>query len=411
MARMNTKRRDEASVDGLISGTAAALAHAVRDTDLLATDALRRPPFRLVFDIVRAVTQRTAFAAGLYDDAEVAGETLRTKAGRLWFLAKLIAFVESCLDVKVDVRPAAILAGSDPTGVHYLLRGVGDASKVGSDVCRQAVASVRASAADQKARRAAASAIQSRWRTHRERLRLADVDSVRCRNVNIPDALGRTVGGGSVSLAAAALSLTMRAVLGSGDGCADDSSHLGRRILLAAHRDADLSAQGYVPERDRVVVGGDLLVGAASLPARRAAHLESRDSVAVRAEFSLRLETTDSGLEAVRSSDSRYSDPIRRLQARTRPADAPLSRTRRQAAPPKSRRPSEPKRPLLRRSRSARLGPVKGQRPTFVLPAPSNAVRTAGAEPSFDAEWLSHFDDRFSALQQELRRQRVGRFR
>lgn len=67
---------------------------------------LKRPPVRFLRNVFVAAQRATGFGDGLFQDAELDDNTLRSKAGKLWFVAKLVALVGQVTGEPAPVRYA-----------------------------------------------------------------------------------------------------------------------------------------------------------------------------------------------------------------------------------------------------------------------------------------------------------------
>ena len=91
-----------------------------------------------------------------YTEEEVNPARLKTKAGKIWYIAKLVAVVGYTLDAQVDVSAAKVVAGLEVVQTLGLLHQLAQAAQTPEATWRAATARVHASAAQRKQRELAA---------------------------------------------------------------------------------------------------------------------------------------------------------------------------------------------------------------------------------------------------------------
>jgi len=65
--------------------------------------------------------EKTGFANGLYDDAELDAKNINDKDQKITVLAKMIALVEMVLQEKQECKPTKIVAGLEPEKTNEFL--------------------------------------------------------------------------------------------------------------------------------------------------------------------------------------------------------------------------------------------------------------------------------------------------
>ncbi|KAL3800759.1 hypothetical protein ACHAW5_002473 [Stephanodiscus triporus] len=88
------------------------------------TDALLgKPPFRFIHDIITEIGRTTQFdLCQIFSDDELISSNVSEKGPKLQFCEKLITFLERCLEIPINVKPAKIISGLDPERTRYLLQ-------------------------------------------------------------------------------------------------------------------------------------------------------------------------------------------------------------------------------------------------------------------------------------------------
>lgn len=317
--------------------------------------------FPQLFDDIRDVSRSNGFGIGLFHDSEVSPISLRTTAGRSWFLAKVIALTELCLGYSLGVRPSEILSGFDDRAANKLLDAVKLAAAQPSEsaASQAAVARVRSSAALQLRRRLAVIKLQSLWRGHRLR---------RCMLIAEPG-LPRRHNAASRD---------------SGDQPTDsqrERSPTGRPTTAMANQlKIDALARslrsGTVSREEGGVVRGQILC----------------DAVAGSSGASL--------LARLRDTHTRRKDIANVLR--------PL---RRRVVSPRTERGTSPQLTSVSALRQRR-----GTRHRSPLPRPmrrqtsSGTIKSQSKDGLFDQDWLASFDALFRVQQTELKFQRKGMY-
>ncbi|GFG28637.1 hypothetical protein Cfor_06571 [Coptotermes formosanus] len=88
---------------------------------------LKKPPFRFLHDIIRAVIQETGFLQGLFTTEELNHETIKDRDSKIAFLQKVIDAVKVITGTNLTVRPTKIIAGHEPSKTNELLQAIGKA--------------------------------------------------------------------------------------------------------------------------------------------------------------------------------------------------------------------------------------------------------------------------------------------
>lgn len=88
---------------------------------------LKKPPFRFLHDIIRAVIQETGFLQGLFTTEELSHETIKDRDSKIAFLQKVIDAVKVITGTNLTVRPTKIIAGHEPSKTNELLQAIGKA--------------------------------------------------------------------------------------------------------------------------------------------------------------------------------------------------------------------------------------------------------------------------------------------
>ncbi|VEN42683.1 unnamed protein product [Callosobruchus maculatus] len=88
---------------------------------------LRKPPFRFLHDVIKAVIKETNFLKGLFTDDELRNENITDKDAKIAFLNKLIDAVKTVTKTDLPVRASKIVAGLEPTNTNILLQTIGKA--------------------------------------------------------------------------------------------------------------------------------------------------------------------------------------------------------------------------------------------------------------------------------------------
>lgn len=88
---------------------------------------LKKPPFRFLHDIIKAVIQETGFLQGLFTNEELNHETIKDRDSKMAFLQKVIDAVKVITGISLTVRPTKIIAGHEPTKTNELLQAIGTA--------------------------------------------------------------------------------------------------------------------------------------------------------------------------------------------------------------------------------------------------------------------------------------------
>ncbi|XP_066260613.1 TRAF3-interacting protein 1-like [Euwallacea similis] len=89
---------------------------------ILTDKLLKKPPFRFLHDVIKAVIKETGFMEGLFSEAELISDNVKEKDTKIAFLTKLIDAVISKTDLKV--RPSKIVAGLEPVETNILLQTI-----------------------------------------------------------------------------------------------------------------------------------------------------------------------------------------------------------------------------------------------------------------------------------------------
>ncbi|XP_050297469.1 TRAF3-interacting protein 1 [Anthonomus grandis grandis] len=85
---------------------------------------LRKPPFRFLHDVIRAVIKETGFLKGLFTEVELNSENVKEKEAKVAFLNKLIDAVKTVSKTELKVRSSKIVAGLEPTETNILLQTI-----------------------------------------------------------------------------------------------------------------------------------------------------------------------------------------------------------------------------------------------------------------------------------------------
>jgi hypothetical protein len=93
---------------------------------------LSRPPFRFLHDVFSAITHKTGFAEGLYDEGMLDAKSIRDKASKMAYLQKMIDCVSFHLGVAVEASTAKIVAGMEIEQTNRLLQFVAVAAASGN---------------------------------------------------------------------------------------------------------------------------------------------------------------------------------------------------------------------------------------------------------------------------------------
>ncbi|CAH0550770.1 unnamed protein product [Brassicogethes aeneus] len=88
---------------------------------------LKKPPFRFLHDILKAVVKETGFLKDLYSEAELNSDNVKEKDSKIAFLNKLINAVKSITKTDLNVRSSKIVAGLEPSETNLLLQTIGQA--------------------------------------------------------------------------------------------------------------------------------------------------------------------------------------------------------------------------------------------------------------------------------------------
>ncbi|XP_023706076.1 TRAF3-interacting protein 1 isoform X3 [Cryptotermes secundus] len=88
---------------------------------------LKKPPFRFLHDIIKAVIRETGFLQGLFSAEELSNETIKDRDSKIAFLQKVIDAVKVITGTNLTVRPAKIIAGHEPSKTNELLQAIGKA--------------------------------------------------------------------------------------------------------------------------------------------------------------------------------------------------------------------------------------------------------------------------------------------
>nr|CAH7725897.1 unnamed protein product [Callosobruchus chinensis] len=88
---------------------------------------LRKPPFRFLHDVIKALIKETNFLRGLFTDDELRNENVTEKDAKIAFLNKLIDAVKAVTKTDLPVRASKIVAGLEPTNTNLLLQTIGKA--------------------------------------------------------------------------------------------------------------------------------------------------------------------------------------------------------------------------------------------------------------------------------------------
>lgn len=103
---------------------------------------LKRPPFRFIHDIVRAINARFDAYTRILQPPLDSASTIETKEQKVEYLTLLIDYVGELLNVPIDVNPKKIVSGSEPEKTNvflqYLALAVGNAQRRQQEINAQA---------------------------------------------------------------------------------------------------------------------------------------------------------------------------------------------------------------------------------------------------------------------------------
>ncbi|XP_077301070.1 intraflagellar transport 54 [Arctopsyche grandis] len=88
---------------------------------------LRKPPFRFLHDIVKAVIKNTGFFDGLFTEEELVSENIKDRDKKIVFLQKIIEVINIVTESSLSVRPSKIISGQEPEKTNELLQKIGEA--------------------------------------------------------------------------------------------------------------------------------------------------------------------------------------------------------------------------------------------------------------------------------------------
>ncbi|KRT82405.1 hypothetical protein AMK59_4518, partial [Oryctes borbonicus] len=92
---------------------------------VLSEKLLRKPPFRFLHDIVRAIVKDTGFLKGLYTESELISDNVKVKDLKVAFLTKLIEAIKIITHIELKVKPTKVIAGLEPSETNKLLQAIG----------------------------------------------------------------------------------------------------------------------------------------------------------------------------------------------------------------------------------------------------------------------------------------------
>lgn len=96
------KTMSEASAE-IIAKTQKSLGKYVKKP-VLTEKLLKKPPFRFLHDVIKAVIKDTGFLNGLFSDDELNSENVKEKEAKVAFLTKLINAVSKYINIFVKLR-------------------------------------------------------------------------------------------------------------------------------------------------------------------------------------------------------------------------------------------------------------------------------------------------------------------
>ncbi|KAJ8972974.1 hypothetical protein NQ317_019321 [Molorchus minor] len=88
---------------------------------------LKKPPFRFLHDVVKAVISDTGYLNGLFSEDELKTENIKEKDDKIAFLNKLIDAVKATTKIELTVRSSKVVAGLESTKTNQLLQAIGKA--------------------------------------------------------------------------------------------------------------------------------------------------------------------------------------------------------------------------------------------------------------------------------------------
>ncbi|XP_066260615.1 TRAF3-interacting protein 1-like [Euwallacea similis] len=91
---------------------------------ILTDKLLKKPPFRFLHDVIKAVIKETGFMEGLFSEAELISDNVKEKDTKIAFLTKLIDAVKTVSKTDLKVRPSKIVAGLEPVETNILLQTI-----------------------------------------------------------------------------------------------------------------------------------------------------------------------------------------------------------------------------------------------------------------------------------------------
>lgn len=94
---------------------------------------LKKPPFRFIHDLVRAINGRFDAYTHIIPPPLDSMNTIETKEQKVQYLQLLISYIEGLLKVAIDVNPKKIISGSEPEKTNiflqYIAMAVGNAQQ------------------------------------------------------------------------------------------------------------------------------------------------------------------------------------------------------------------------------------------------------------------------------------------
>eukprot|EP01060_Flectonema_neradi_P008367 TRINITY_DN15993_c0_g1_i1.p1 TRINITY_DN15993_c0_g1~~TRINITY_DN15993_c0_g1_i1.p1 ORF type:complete len:296 (+),score=67.91 TRINITY_DN15993_c0_g1_i1:48-935(+) len=90
---------------------------------------LKKPPFRFVFDVFKALQQATGMGNGLLPPDEQDATAITEKPARIKCLRHIIEFVEEVNNTKIEADPKHIVGGKNPEATNIFLQEMARAAK------------------------------------------------------------------------------------------------------------------------------------------------------------------------------------------------------------------------------------------------------------------------------------------
>ncbi|CAH2001611.1 unnamed protein product [Acanthoscelides obtectus] len=128
---------------------------------------LRKPPFRFLHDVIKAVIKETHFLKGLFTENELKSENVTDKDAKIAFLNKLIEAVKTVTKTDLPVRASKIVAGLEPINTNLLLQTIGKAldEKIDSSEYVSKLKSVKGSTNDRTSKTKVSTNLKSSSKT------------------------------------------------------------------------------------------------------------------------------------------------------------------------------------------------------------------------------------------------------